>query len=76
MAPEINDGERSDERGDIFSVGTILYWLATGRLPFEAANPSALFKRILDGEFEDPQMLEPKIGTSLSRTIKKATKPR
>ena len=75
MAPEIIDGERSDERGDIFSVGTILYWLATGRLPFEAANPSALFKRILDGEFEDPQMLEPKIGTSLSRTIKKALAP-
>ncbi|MEE2904402.1 MAG: serine/threonine-protein kinase [Myxococcota bacterium] len=75
MAPEIIDGERSDARGDIFSVGTILYWLATGRLPFEAANPSALFKRILDGEFEDPQMLEPKIGNNLSRTIKRALAP-
>ena len=75
MAPEIIDGERSDARGDIFSVGTILYWLATGRLPFEAANPSALFKRILDGEFEDPQMLEPKIGNNLSRIIKRALAP-
>ncbi len=72
MAPEVIDGKSSDARADIFSMGTILYWLTTGRLPFEAPNPSALFKKILDGKYEEPQMLEPRIGNGLSRIIKKA----
>jgi serine/threonine-protein kinase len=72
MAPEVIDGKSSDARADIFSMGTILYWLTTGRLPFEAPNPSALFKKILDGKYEEPQMLEPRIGNQLARIIKKA----
>jgi eukaryotic-like serine/threonine-protein kinase len=75
MAPEVIDGKSSDARADIFSMGTILYWLTTGKLPFEAPNPSALFKKILDGKYEDPQVLEPKIGNGLARIIKKALEP-
>jgi serine/threonine-protein kinase len=72
MAPEVIDGKTSDARSDIFSVGTILYWLTTGKLPFEAPNPSALFKKILDGKYDDPQMTEPKVGNQLARIIKKS----
>ncbi len=72
MAPEIIDGHRPDHRADLFSLGTILYWLTTGALPFDAPNPSALFKRILAGEYEHPQMLEPKIGNGLARIIERA----
>jgi serine/threonine protein kinase len=75
MAPEIIDGQRSDERADIFSLGTMLYWLATGKLPFEANNPSALFNRILNGEYDDPQMVEPKIGNGLAKIISKMLAP-
>lgn len=75
MAPEVIDGNASDARADLFSMGTILYWLATGKLPFEAPNPSALFKKILDGKYDDPQMLEPKIGNGLARIIKRALEP-
>jgi serine/threonine-protein kinase len=75
MAPEVIDGKMSDARADLFSMGTILYWLATGKLPFEAQNPSALFKKILDGKYEDPQMLEPKIGNGLARIIQRALEP-
>jgi eukaryotic-like serine/threonine-protein kinase len=75
MAPEVIDGKMSDARADLFSMGTILYWLTTGKLPFEAGNPSALFKKILDGKYDDPQMLEPKIGNGLARIIQRALEP-
>ncbi|MBI2376892.1 MAG: protein kinase [Deltaproteobacteria bacterium] len=70
MAPEVIDGKRPSAKSDLFSLGTIIYWLAVGRLPFEAENPSALFRRILDGSYDDPQMAEPKIGNGLARLIR------
>ena len=33
MAPECIDGHPADERSDLFSLGTVLYWIATGSLP-------------------------------------------
>ena len=75
MAPELIDGKRSDHRADIFSLGTILYWLCTGHLPFEAPNPSALFRRILEGRYDPPQMIEPKIGNGLARIITRVLAP-
>ncbi|MBK8013222.1 MAG: protein kinase [Deltaproteobacteria bacterium] len=71
MAPEVIDGRAPDRRSDIYSIGTLLYWLATGRLPFEAPNPSALFRKILDGTFERPEVLEPRIGARLGRIIER-----
>lgn len=77
MAPEVIDGERPDERSDLFSLGTVLYWLASGQLPFGAPNPSALFKQILGGSYPDPQVHEPRIGNGLLRIIQRslATRP-
>ena len=72
MAPEMIDGLPSDHRGDIFSVGTVLYWLATGELPFAAPNPTALFRQILEGEYEPAQAIQPRLGNGLSRIIDRA----
>lgn len=72
MPPEIIDGLPSDHRSDLFSLGTILYSVACGRLPFEAPNPSALFRRILEGEYEPPQAIAPAVGNGLARILTRA----
>ena len=69
MAPEIVDGEEADERSDVFSLGTILYWLCTGRLPFEAPNPSATLRRLVTGDFPDPRSVNRALGEPLARLI-------
>jgi serine/threonine-protein kinase len=69
MAPEIVEGRDADTRSDIFSLGTLLYWLATGRLPFSASNPTAILRRVLEGDFEDSRAAEPRVPDALSDLI-------
>lgn len=77
MAPECIDGHPADERSDLFSLGTVLYWLCTGSLPFEALTPHALLKLIVDGKAAPAQQKSPRVSDDLARVIHKslATKP-
>jgi serine/threonine-protein kinase len=72
MAPELLEGKELDVRSDLFSLGTILYWLATGQLPFTGKNPHHVLKRILEGDYPDPQQANPEVGADLARVIRKA----
>ena len=48
MAPERLRGERSDARSDLFSLGVVLYWLLTGKLPWpEPGNVQQLMRKRL-----------------------------
>jgi serine/threonine-protein kinase len=75
MAPEIVEGKEADERSDLFSLGTILYWLATGQLPFAAANPTATLRRAITGEFDDPRQLSPRVSARLAALLTRCLAP-
>src|SRR5882757_4030344 len=72
MAPELIEGKPLDFRTDVFSVGILLYQLATGSLPFSGKNPHEVLRRIGEGRFPDPRTLNREIGDGLSRIIARA----
>jgi serine/threonine-protein kinase len=72
MAPEIVEGKQLDFRTDVFSVGIMLYLLATGSLPFTGKNPHEVLRRITEGKFPDPRMVGRGVDQALSRIITKA----
>ncbi len=48
MAPEQARGEPLDHRADLFSLGSVLYQMASGRPPFRAAHTVAVLKRVCE----------------------------
>ncbi|MEZ4436289.1 MAG: serine/threonine-protein kinase [bacterium] len=71
MAPEVVDGHEIGAPADVFSVGTVLYWLVCGALPFTGPNPSALFRRILEGRFDPVLQRRPHAGKAMARLIER-----
>jgi serine/threonine-protein kinase len=69
MAPEQIEGRECDARSDIFSLGTVLYLLATGELPFQGKNPHQVLKQISEGQFLDPIQVKPQIGGRLRMVL-------
>ncbi len=66
MAPEILRYERYDAKADLWSVGTVLYEMVTGRPPFRASNHVELLRKI---EAADDSIKFPK-ETILSSDLK------
>jgi eukaryotic-like serine/threonine-protein kinase len=46
MAPEQAEGQTLDQRADLFSLGSVLYQMVTGRPPFRANTTVAVLKRV------------------------------
>ncbi len=71
MSPEHVEGKTLDFRADVFSLGTLLYFLCAGRLPFDSPSPHALLRQILEAQYEDPRMSNPAVSRRLYRIIAK-----
>jgi len=71
MPPEQLRGERVDGRADIYTVGAVLYEMATGRRAFREALASRLIDAILHQPVVSPRAMNPRISLELETIILK-----
>ncbi|MCX7046939.1 MAG: protein kinase [Candidatus Sumerlaeota bacterium] len=67
--PEQLRGDELTVRSDLYSVGVTLYYLLTGRMPFEAAHMVQLVAAVLERRPDSPAQLRPGIPRGLCRAV-------
>jgi serine/threonine-protein kinase len=80
MAPEQVRGKRGDDRTDIYALGTILYEMVTGEMPYVASNVHTMMRTKLNQDPRPPRevypSLDPKIEEIILRAIERSPRER
>jgi len=72
MSPEQVRGEEIDTRSDLFSLGVVLYEMATGHRPFAGKTSALITEAILNRDPVPPAQLNPHIPPAFQKVILKA----
>ena len=71
MSPEQARGDAVDGRSDLFSLGSVMYAMSTGRAPFRAETPFGILRRITDDETRSIREINPGIPDWLESIIRR-----
>jgi serine/threonine protein kinase/Tfp pilus assembly protein PilF len=72
MSPEQARGQLTDARTDLFSLGTVLYQMATGVLPFQGNTSAVVYEAILNRDPAPVIQVNPALPPEFSRILEKA----
>jgi serine/threonine protein kinase len=71
MSPEQVEGKETDARSDIFSLGAVLYEMATGKRAFEGKTAASSMAAVLEREPAPISSIQPMTPPALERVVKK-----
>lgn len=72
MSPEQCRGEAVDRRSDIFSIGTLLWELTTGKRLFAGENEFAILNRVAKADVPPPSSIRPQYPPELEAIVMRA----
>jgi len=72
MSPEQTRGQLTDARTDLFSLGAVLYQMATGEMPFQGDTDAVVFEAILNRPPKPLSEASPSMPAELGQVLEKA----